>query len=149
MPSTSVSTQRKRWAAMGAAATLLTFTAACSAPSQEPAIDAAMTPSVTAEVPDENRAMTDARHYRAAIESAGLSTAMSDDTLHALGDGICQQLSVGTDPHTIADNLRSAALNGANKRSPTGSGGAAAGSAPTDADRAASVFVDAARSAYC
>lgn len=95
---------------------------------------------------------SDAGRLRAAIESAGAHTALPDDTLLAVVNGICRQLDAGTDRGTIVTNLRGIASAGAMVEAPVTNGGAgsavAAPAAP--ADVMAGSYIDAAeQSNYC
>ena len=93
--------------------------------------------------------------FRDAIMADGVTTPLTDDTLQALGDGICRQLAVGTERATIIENLRSVTHNGATSRpgqlqDVEGTETSSAAS-PINADpyRLGTVIVDAAEAEYC
>ncbi|MCJ0904231.1 hypothetical protein [Rhodococcus sp. ARC_M6] len=92
---------------------------------------------------------------RDAVLAGGGESQLPDDTLQALGDGICRQLRAGTDRATIIANVRPMAHNGATGNPsqlqdtaiPTDN--SAAPTISPDADRLAAVIVDAAEADYC
>ncbi|MFE4502599.1 hypothetical protein ACFRFQ_22335 [Rhodococcus sp. NPDC056743] len=93
--------------------------------------------------------------FRDAIMADGVTTPLTDDTLQALGDGICRQLAVGTERATIIENLRSVTHNGATSRPGQlqdvegTENSSAASSIDADPYRLGTVIVDAAEAEYC
>ncbi len=95
------------------------------------------------------------QRFRDAITADGVTTPLTDDTLQALGDGICRQLAVGTDRTTIIANLHSVTHNGATSRPgqlqdvESTENSSAAASISADPNRLGTVIVAAAEAEYC
>lgn len=131
------------------AGTLIGCAQAESSPSDT--ADGAAPATATADSPE----LQALERFRDAITADGVTTPLTDDTLQALGDGICRQLAVGTDRTMIIENLRSVTHNGATSRPgqlqdvESTENSSAASPISADPYRLGTVIVDAAETEYC
>lgn len=150
--SRAISTPRS-WRVLVGTGVLLAAVSACGQTDSTPAADTANDHAVDVAAAQQDPSANDLgplqaaiAPLRATITASGMASALSDDTLQALGNGVCRQLAVGTDRAAIVSNLRSVALGGASDLMGTPGSTSAA---PSTADQWATAFVDAAEADYC